>query len=583
MFRISACSTFPLARTIFTNTAHPINRGFKSAPPNNLGLAKPHSEKYSSYSFGLFSSLFTLSALSFLTANFAANRQTKQSPNLNPLLSSVLPSNISADNVISTLSDGHYWRRNDVGPVYYPTTTDNTCKSPRPIHLQSGTCQDPASVSAAYIGGLRSLINACMSLSENPDKSVVYICDGERKIADNAGLQLHPHPTQYTDYTVMAWMEALCRSNGLLPPENPSKMNYSSLHFRLESLEDTLTLAKFGLHMLVRNCSPSTKDNISNDDRRLVQEIKSSIATLKKLDAVIFETTGKHIISQRGRYYWSDNKEDLAVKKRLWNNLGIGAEFVDEATLVQHTLIKPGSGLIGLYLPEDGEVSPHMAAIVIEFLEKKYPKTFTYIPAKVTAIRSDMADTINTTKGTSKVSYTNAAGVPGSVIAERAVLSSGHDQVMVEGKQLYQSIPIAAVSANFTCTVPRDVLMEKIPESVSLSQFIANGGLLPSADLYNLHVKVLPEYTENEDGSITLFVRVTEGGNVGRWTADLHDLENILYKLTEKFSGKWTLQTLGSCARQGGVSNAGSVHSYGGVKIVADQAGVGISLSGTRV
>lgn len=521
----------------------------------------------------------TIRAISAVTGSARVTHQFLQSPPPPNGLKRVLPPDLPPKVVFEHLSSGRFWVQG-TGPAYFPSADPHRQLSIQPIVITQGPNDQPT-VSAIFVGGLKSLMNAYFALQDHPDTTVVIVSHG-RKIADNAGLQLHLHSTQWADYTLTGLAEDLCRSNGILNQKNPHSTAYSSLHIPIDSIADLNRLMQFGLYMIGRKLDPSTKGNVGTEDHQLVAKIRQSIENLKVLDTDVFNVVGKHILFQKGRYYWSDNPVDLEKKEAIWQQLGIVTERVDTATLSRHTLLKPDFAGTGIFIPSDGELNPHFESIMHAYLLKKFPDRCHIIDASISEIRVDTA------AHTVQASYIKD-GQTTSLTAGHAYVSVGHDQVRLDrpdGPQIYKETPISGISINARCTLSKAEIMSRIPTGMTLDTFLESGELRPSADLRNLHVKTLPETTRHADGSVTLRVRISEGGHFGRYTAHPQDLENIAFKITELFDGKWEFDSIGSCTRKSGISNSIETLYFPTqnpvVTFNANNSGVGISTIGDK-
>lgn len=110
-----------------------------------------------------------------------------------------------------------------------------------------------------------------------------------------------------------------------------------------------------------------------------------------------------------------------------------------------------------------------------------------------------------------------------------------------------------------------------------MEEYIEQDLILPCADMFNLHVKVIDH--QFKDDKVILYMRATEGASILSTLTDKMDLVNTAYKLNKYFIGEWELLCAGSCSRRSLVRNVPEMKDglfrYG-------QAGLGVSLSGAE-
>lgn len=112
-----------------------------------------------------------------------------------------------------------------------------------------------------------------------------------------------------------------------------------------------------------------------------------------------------------------------------------------------------------------------------------------------------------------------------------------------------------------------------------MKEFILNNGIIPSADLCNLHVTIFDQEIAQEDGRemVKLYCRVTEGANFNAQggIADKRDFMNVITKLEIFYEGAIELVSVGSCTRRTWLEN---MPRFDGPFLNA-QSGLGLSFA----
>mmetsp|Transcript_1616 Transcript_1616/g.5576 ORF Transcript_1616/g.5576 Transcript_1616/m.5576 type:complete len:583 (+) Transcript_1616:265-2013(+) len=448
-----------------------------------------------------------------------------------------------------------------------------------------------------FVGGLQSLFSCVKHLelaerraeeaaqrgSERPKKQrCIFINDGKPLIAQRAGLQLHEHPTQYPDYGYLNLFKKVLQALYVMPEDHPERYDYSPLHLNLRILMcDPLNVGMSYLGFFFTKVwhSFTNKHNVSVDDYNLILLIRNSVDYMQQLDAKIRATTGKSIINRNGRIYWSPNKGEIEKKKEHWGAMGIPLHDIDGSEVNAITLINGKKmGIHAIRMPNDGEIHTDLPEIVIEYLYKKYPDAFEYHVSALNDVYTDK----NSSTNVRAISELRKDGSKLSYPVNSLYCSLGHHNIRGEQTKRRQFYLVSAsgVTSDWKVTIPKERLQKRVESALqkkglSLEEYLKQGHLVPSADMYNLHVKCVDHHFDENSENITLFMRVTEGANLFSNFSDKRDLINIAYKLNKFFVGDWKILCAGTCTRQTSSVNRPQKHGpfhYG-------QSGVGISLS----
>lgn len=505
-----------------------------------------------------------------------------QSSSLVDALRKRLPPTVDPEVVRATLARGNYWIRNSDGPRMLPTVGDRVTKPHSDVILETGSVTSAASaVDYVAAGGLEALTRAERLLVEDPHATVAFVNDGERPIAANSGYQLHRHPTQYFRYPYAQLIHVWLSSNGLWPRRDPRDVAYEPLQMPLKTADDMVAQAKFGGQLLRQQVLGRAVDQGLSD------RIETSIARLEALDRKIYAATGKHCMQRKGRFYFSTDPAEMNKKLEEWQELSIPTVPVTSQELCTRTPIDPKARPHGLIMPKDGRLEPDAFDVIKAYLHASYLDRFWEIEGSVHAVRVDPeADRCqvfyDAATAVSAGTTTGSSMKATSLHASRAFLSLGAGNVFADGKLLTQNIPVAGWSANFARVISKDEIAA-LCGGKSVSDYYAQ--LCGVADYHNLHITPAG-YEEHPDGSVTFYTRVTQGGHFNRWVGSEDDLINLFHKLETLTVDLGDMMSLGSCARQTGVSNSGDLYGYPKaapiVEVGSGNAGVGVSLSGGR-
>lgn len=439
-----------------------------------------------------------------------------------------------------------------------------------------------------YVGGIQSLF-ACVKKLESLEKDnlignnikCIFMNDGKALIAQRAGMQLHEHPTQYPDYNYLQLFKKLFQSLYILPKDHPERYDYSPLHYDLKCLiKEPINATTHYLALFFNKVwhSLTSKRRVSNDDYNLILLIRQSINYMQELDGKIQKEIGKSIINRNGRIYWSPDKIDIDKKKDHWSAMGIPIEDITGEDINAITLLRGNKKIYAIRMPNDGEVHPNLPEIVIEYLLKKYPNNFEYHVSALSTIYTEDNST-----NVKAITEKKDDGTQNSYPVSSLYCSLGHHDVhgAQSKKRQFYLIPASGVTSDWKVSISKERLLHRVdPElkkkGMTLEQYLKKGLLVPSADMYNLHVKFIDYHMDDSSDTVTFFMRVTEGANLFSSYSEKRDLINITYKLNKYFVGDWKIITAGTCTRQSSVANRPEIHG----PFHFGQCGVGISLSG---
>jgi hypothetical protein len=419
-----------------------------------------------------------------------------------------------------------------------------------------------------YVGGLESLFSCVRKLENNTNnEKCIFVNDGKPLIAQRAGMQLHEHPTQYNDYTLIHLFMKSLELIKLYPRQNPEVWNFSPLHLNLPLNDFSIIYSYLGFFYETMKHKFTNVEGSSENDRQLVKMIRESIQNMKNLDMKIQTSLNKSIINRNGRIYWSIDKDLIMEKRRVWKGMDINCEIIPKEEINKITLIDANKHEIhALKMFDDGEVHPDIIETIIEYLHKTYPTTFEY-HGNTTLKQVNLNEK---EKPISATEENNTTKMINKYSINEFYCSLGHNEVYENNKKKYNVIPVAGISSDWSCTVDKEELTKR---GVDLDKIKNN--IVPSADMFNLHVKII-DYKVTPDNKIKFYCRVTGGANLFHKAGDKDDLVNIVYKLNEFFVGDWEILTVGSCTRKTAISNrpegTESDFHFG-------QSGVGISLS----
>lgn len=420
-----------------------------------------------------------------------------------------------------------------------------------------------------YVGGLEALFS-CTRMLENSKDKCIYINDGKVPIAIRAGQQLHEHPTQYPDYSLGHLIKKLFEKFYLAPKENPETYDYSPLHYSLSPiLKEPINFVKCYLGMFIHTLWHKYKYNnrVSEDDQNLVNMIRQSIEYMKVINQDIIKVTNRSIMTQNGRLYWSIDKHLILKKQEHWTAMGIGCSLIEPNETQALTLLNTDKYKIyALKMHKDGEIHPDIFEIMIEYLNKKYPDRFEYKVGQMTQVK------LSKDKEPISISI-NENGKENEFKTKTLFSSLGHNSVFQNGSKVYNVIPVSGITSDWKVKISKADFMKRIPKNMKLEEYLEKCNVVPCADMFNLHVKIMDHQFENDD--IYFYVRVTEGANVYSTLAEKRDLVNIAYKLDEFFVGDWKILTAGTCSRRTGVINRPENWKF----FNFGQSGVGLSCS----
>lgn len=420
-----------------------------------------------------------------------------------------------------------------------------------------------------YVGGLEALFACSRKLGDSNEKCV-YINDGKVPIAIRAGQQLHEHPTQYPDYTLAHLIKKLFEKVYLAPKENPETYDYSPLHYSLRGLlTEPITFVKCYMGMFIHTLWHKYKfsNRVSDNDQNLVNMIRQSIEYMRVINEDIVKVTNKSIMTQNGRLYWSIDKDLIDKKAQHWRDMGISCSLIEPNETQTVSLLNTEKHKIyALKMHKDGEIHPDIFETMVEYLSKKYPDQFEYKIAQMTHLKLSKEQQPN-----SIALETN--GTKQEMNTKTLFSSLGHNSVYQKGNQVYNVIPVSGITSDWKMKISKKEFSKRLPIGVKLEEYLEKCNVVPCADMFNLHVKILDHSFENDD--INFYVRVTEGANVYNNLAEKRDLVNIAYKLNTFFIGDWKILTAGTCTRKTGVINRPENWKF----FNFGQSGVGISCS----
>eukprot|EP01080_Neovahlkampfia_damariscottae_P011669 gene11669-4905_t len=423
-----------------------------------------------------------------------------------------------------------------------------------------------------FVGGLEALF-ACVRKLENTNDKCTFINDGNPSIFSRAGLQLHEHPTQYSDYAVSHLFLRCLEGMKLVKEQDPECCKYSPIHFDVKSIVSDFSIFKtyIGMfkHLMIHkwNCG----QGVSEDDKRVIKMISDSISNMEKLNEKIENKIGKSIITRNGRIYWSTQKDLIEKKMKNWREMGIECHMIGDVETKQLSLLKfEKEPIYALKMPNDGEVHPDIFNNIIDYLKLEYPKRFSYKSnTMLTGVNYDKMEKLNQLKLKFKEKEYSVTGMK-SLFA-----SLGHHSVLKDSKRAYNTILATGVTSDWKVTISKDELQKRL-NGKSIETFLKEGGITPSADMFNLHVKMLDH--EIHPTEVVLYSRITKGANMSSKFATKNDLVNIAYKMNHYFIGDWEILSVGSCSRKTDIVNRpcsfNDNFSYG-------QSGIGISCSAT--
>eukprot|EP00817_Percolomonadidae_sp_ATCC50343_P001880 CAMPEP_0117431944 /NCGR_PEP_ID=MMETSP0758-20121206/11494_1 /TAXON_ID=63605 /ORGANISM="Percolomonas cosmopolitus, Strain AE-1 (ATCC 50343)" /LENGTH=259 /DNA_ID=CAMNT_0005221491 /DNA_START=697 /DNA_END=1472 /DNA_ORIENTATION=+ len=241
------------------------------------------------------------------------------------------------------------------------------------------------------------------------------------------------------------------------------------------------------------------KRGVSDDDYRLVLLIRNSINYMQELDKKCREATGKSFMNRNGRFYWSESESFILGKQEMWSAMGIDTEIVNYKRLQAGSLLDAKRhNLIGLYMKNDGEIHP----TVIDVITTRKNTAVTAVGIEKESRKPCLIEL----NGEEQLTTTHVMG------------SLGHDKVYLDkvddDEKAYDLLPVTGVSTDWTAKIPREELEERckpelIQRGISLETYLSSGLFLPTADMRNLHVKVV-DFDINDD-TINFYMRVTGG------------------------------------------------------------------------
>jgi hypothetical protein len=424
-----------------------------------------------------------------------------------------------------------------------------------------------------FVGGLEALFSCVKELETSKDKCV-YVNDGNASIMSRAGLQLHEHPTQYSDYTISHLFRKLLEGMKLVRTQNPEVYGYSPLHFDIlrsvESWSNIKIYLKMISHVLLYKLKNG--DSISPDEKDVIQMINHSISYMKELNDKIYKETGKKIITRNGRLYWSTDEKLIQKKMENWKILGINCHLVENEEIEKMTLINGKDFKVyALKMPDDGEIHPDIVNNIVEYLTKLYPDRFEIQKntslTKVNFDKNYKANEITLKGPNGEKSITGISSL---------IASLGHNSIFENQKKLYDVILATGITSDWKVKISKDELKKRIKDN-NLEQYLKDCRLTPSADMFNLHIKILDHEVNASD--VILYARVTQGANMSSSIASKNDLINIASKINRHFVGDWEILSVGSCSRKTTDLNRpqcwNNYFSFG-------QSGIGVSSSASR-
>jgi hypothetical protein len=418
------------------------------------------------------------------------------------------------------------------------------------------------------VGGLEALF-MCVRKLESSNEKCIYVNDGKPLIAQRAGQQLHEHPTQYPDYTVSHLVKKLLEKLYLAPKENPETYDYSPLHYSLSPLfSEPITFVSTYLGMFFATLTHKSKhgDRVSPDDQALVDLIRQSLEYMKKVNDDMQKTTGKSIMTQNGRLYWSIDADLLKHKYQHWKAMGISCSMVEADEIKGMTLLNADKHkMFALKMHKDGEIHPDIVENIIQYLNVKYKSRFEHKIASLSEVSMEKDVTHQIVLKTFEKEEKRSVGSLYS--------SLGHNSVYKAGKKAYHVIPVSGITTDWEVSMSKSDFEKRIKNGQKVETYLKECRVTPCADMFNLHVKILDHTIQGD--KLNFFVRVTEGANVYSDVAEKRDMINIAWKLNEFFVGDWKLITAGSCTRKTGVVNR--PEAWKGFHF--GQSGVGISCS----
>lgn len=436
-----------------------------------------------------------------------------------------------------------------------------------------------------YFGGLPALMQAARkleALGPNSEEQVLYVNDGLISKTSQSGNQGHVHPSEWSAPECQTWplIKTLLQGLGVLKEDDPEHLaHYSYLHFPVEWKEILSDLSRiirvykgFFSHRLVLDLT--TKDGLSDLDRWLCDNIKTSLEYHKKLSDAIEEETGEPTFRQDFRVYWSPSEEGIKGKKKIWDRLSIPCDYMDEGSIVRHTLLKVGSELSVLKIMGDGKFLPDTSSKIIEYLKRRYPEQFVHREAYVEEILLENGPVAVYERGGRVTKVSTLFGSPGHSKVVK------FDSVKKEWKPLWEEVPVSAVSSLWKCTIDKEELKGRLGDPNMEDQTLLHHSerIVAAANLSNLHVT--PWNAVVNDQMVELIVRITQGANFNATVASKNDLLNMRNNLDRYFIGDWELLSVGTCTRKTWISNVPEYHELSpGSGFLHGLSGIGYSFS----
>lgn len=427
-----------------------------------------------------------------------------------------------------------------------------------------------------FMGGLPALMQAVRLLQSDPTQQVTYVSDGQLKKTTQSAHQGHVHPTEWTTPELSTWQltKIILRSMNLLPAIAPDDvLNYTYIHFPLSKLRPGLFLRNMAfraIHTLV------SKNGVSADDRWQCDAVRASLAFHKALSDEIEQAGDEPTFAYGWRLIWSPDKEGIARKKVLWNELGIKTEYLTAEELERETLLKTDVPLYGLKVLGDGKFFPNVDQKIAAHLSKKHPQNFSKRIATVSEVYVD-----ELTNEPFAVLEVLPDGAEQCVAVDSFYGSTGHNQVFktdsnkAKKKPFWNEVPVTGVSTLWLCTVAKAELLARLKmPNMSDGELIGRiKQLVGAANLTNLHTTVWKACVDHD--MVHIAIRATEGANFNSDFAHPDDLANMTANIQRFFIGSWKLIMAGSCCRKTATANVPVLKD----NFVHGLSGIGFSFS----
>lgn len=466
---------------------------------------------------------------------------------------------------------------------------------PKSVEMLYESGEQSSTAPAVYVGGLSMLFQAIRVAEEaclkKTKTKAIFINDGQWPIYKQSGFQLHAHGTQYPDYTTGYLLKKFVESNSRFFKKSPFEVDYDTLHLPLgekffsNPVYNSYYYFLFFLKQIAHDLT--SVNRISPKDKMLAKAVIEALNSYQELNQKIMKVIGKPVTVHNGRLFFSRDLDGIFMRFKKWREMGIPVEFCSTDQIAQRTILrldgeKPiyAFGMFGTKskISADGYVKPHLFETSIEYATRSFPENFEYKQAVLDSVFLDAES-----RKPYKLKFRdNTASYEMKVSDFQGSL--GHAEVFKAGKKdrVYKEFTATGISMNFVLTVRLERLVKRKlggtenPELVK--QFILNNGILPSADLCNLHVTVFDQeiVREGQDEFVKLYCRVTEGANFNvKGVADKRDFFNVITKLEVFYEGAIELVSAGSCTRRTWLENMPRLDG----PFLNGQSGLGLSFA----